>query len=378
MSDAATIGHNSPPEDLKADLLERHADLLNQSKELLAVAETAPLEINDDETQGKVIDLIKKMRACELTIEKEWVAEEAPFAAKIGIIKGTFAVPYKALEKARMAIKAGTTAYTARKEAAEKRRLEEEQERLRLEAADKLRKANEAEERKNDAARTLSEFQNLAEKARADRANATSEIEIAEAKVTAAQAAKSKAKADMHASAADFAARVRDGFKVSEEEKDAAKATYQQALEAAGVDLASAEAELRTAKDLASAARKAMLEAEALARSQAQVVKSAGRDQKEHLDDAVRDEKRADKIENRASGSGLGQTISEHGGMATSSRQWTYEITDINRLNKEALWNLIDPDAIRVALGKWMKIQPVDGRSMPGARFEEETVGQVR
>ena len=36
---ATAIGHNNPPDDLRADLLERHAALLAESAELIALAE---------------------------------------------------------------------------------------------------------------------------------------------------------------------------------------------------------------------------------------------------------------------------------------------------------------------------------------------------
>ena len=287
-----SIGANNPPEDLKAELLVKHSGLLKLAQELLAAAVTVPKEINDDDLQGKATDLFKKMRTCELALEKEWTSEEAPFVEKVGIIKATFGNPFKELESARKVIKLATSAYTSRKEAIEKRRLEEEAERLRLKRDEEMRKAAQAEADKNTAVKAASDFELLANSARIARAAATSEIEIAEAKIATAKAAAAKAKAEMLDAAANFSARTRDGFSGTEEEKAEKREQYEAALAAARSELGVGESELKTAKDLASKARQEQLEAEEKAREAAKAARTAERDIKGFVGEALRDEKR--------------------------------------------------------------------------------------
>lgn len=379
------IGDNHPPieltpAELKADLLARHATDLNLVEELLAEAEKVPEEINDDATQAPVLDLIKKIRGLEISLDKSWVDEEKPFKEKVDLIGATFRNPIKKLESVRLKIKAFTTAYTQRKDAAEKRRLEEEAERLRLKAAEDLRKAQAAETAKNEATRATDEFERLANAARIARAAANTDIEVAEAKVATARAAIGKAKADMLAVAADFAGRVKDGQEVSETEKATKRAEYDAALTAAKADLEAAETELKTAKDAASKALQEQRDAEEKAREAARAVRAATRDVNENLGEALRSEKRADRIETRAEEPGLGQTRSEYGALSTLSTQWTCRVVDVGKLPLETLRHFIPKDVYETAARKWMLTQPAtpEARKMPGTIMEIENVGQVR
>lgn len=379
------IGDNNPPieltpTELKADLLARYEADLKLAETLLADAEKAPTEINDDATQGTVLDLIKKMRGLELDLDKAWVVEEKPFKEKVDLIGATFRNPIKKLETLRIKIKAFTTAYTERKDAAEKRRLEEEAERLRLKAAEDLRKAQAAEHAKNEASRATDEFERLANAARIARAAANTEIEVAEAKVATAKAAIGKAKADMLAVAADFAGRVKDGQEVTEAEKVAKRAEYDAALTAAKADLEAAETELKTAKDAASRALQEQRDAEEKAREAARAVRAATRDVNENLGEALRSEKRADRIETRAEEPGLGQTRSEYGALSTLSREWKCRVTDVGKLPIEKLRHFVPIDVWETAARKWMFSQPPtpEARQMPGTIMEIENNGQVR
>lgn len=378
-------GHNLPPieltpAELKADILARYAADLRLADELLADAEKAPTEISDDATQGTILDLIKKMRGCELVLDKAWVVEEKPFKEKVDLIGATFRNPIKKLESLRIKIKVFTTAYTEKKDAAEKRRLEEEAERLRAKAAEDLRKAQAAENAKNEASRATDEFERLANAARIARAAANTDIEVAEAKVATAKAAIGKAKADMLAVAADFAGRVKDGQEVTETEKVTKRAEYDAALKTAKADLETAEAELKTAKDAASKALQEQRDAEEQARVSARAVRTAARDVNENLGEALRTEKRADRIETRAEEPGLGQTRSEYGALSTLSTQWTCRVVDVGKLPLETLRHFIPKDVYETAARKWMLTQPAthEARNLPGCVMEIENIGQVR
>lgn len=378
-------GHNLPPieltpAELKADLLARYAADLKLADDLMADAERAPAEINDDETQAPVLDLIKKMRSLEISLDKSWVEEEKPFKEKVDLIGATFRNPIKKLESLRLKIKEYTTAYTKRKDAAEKRRLEEEAERLRLKAAEDLRKAQAAENAKNEATRATDEFERLANAARIARAAANTDIEVAEAKVATARAAIGKAKADMLAAAAKFAGQIKDGIEVNDEEKQTKRREYDEALTAAKADLEAAETELKAAKDAASKALQEQRDAEEKAREAARAVRAATRDVNENLGEALRSEKRADRIETRAEEPGLGQTRSEYGALSTLSTQWTCRVVDVGLLPLETLRHFIPKDVYETAARKWMLTQPAthEARRMPGTIMELENVGQVR
>lgn len=378
-------GHNLPPieltpAELKADLLARYAAELKLADELLADGEKVPTEINDDATQAPTLDLIKKMRGLEISLDKSWVEEEKPFKEKVDLIGATFRNPIKKLEALRIKIKAFTTAYTERKDAAEKRRLEEEAERLRAKAAEDLRKAQAAENAKNEASRATDEFERLANAARIARAAATSEIEVGEAAVATAKAAIGKAKADMLAVAAEFAGRVKDGQEVTEDEKAAKRLEYDAALKAAKADLETAEGQLKASKDAASKALQEQRDAEEAARVSARAVRTATRDVNENLGEALRSEKRADRIETRAEEPGLGQTRSEYGALSTLSTQWTCRVVDVGKLPLETLRHFIPKDVYETAARKWMLTQEPtpEARRMPGTIMEIETIGQVR
>lgn len=378
-------GHNMPPieltpAELKADLLARYASELKLADDLMADAEKAQAEISDDATQGTALDLIKKMRGLEISLDKSWVEEEKPFKEKVDLIGATFRNPIKKLEALRLKVKAFTTAYTEKKDAAEKRRLEEEAERLRAKAAEDLRKAQAAENAKNEAARATDEFERLANAARIARAAANTDIEVAEAKVATARAAIGKAKADMLAVAADFAGRVKDGQEVTETEKATKRAEYDAALTAAKADFEAAETELKTAKDAASKALQEQRDAEDKAREAARAVRAATRDVNENLGEALRSEKRADRIETRAEEPGLGQTRSEYGALGTLSTQWTCRVVDVSKLPLETLRHFIPKDVYETAARKWMFTQEPtpEARQMPGTIMEIETIGQVR
>ena len=145
-AEAATMmGHNSPPVTLADELAVTHKEDLDLKAELLAAYQSAPDRIDDDLTQTKAAELIKKTRALELKLDRACDELKAPFEEKVKAIRGFFKTTVEPLEKARFALNEKSKSYLQRKADEEKRRLAEEEERRRAAAAEALRLAQAAE-----------------------------------------------------------------------------------------------------------------------------------------------------------------------------------------------------------------------------------------
>lgn len=152
-------GHNQPPVsispppegDVLSDLRARHPAVDETLKKLLASAATVPEKITDDETAGKVQDLLRQMKLAKKTWGAARGVEKAPWQDLADAVFNYFKKPEDALDKAIKDITPRHTAYLEEKAAAETRRREEEARKER-EAADKVRReAEEAAERKRQA-----------------------------------------------------------------------------------------------------------------------------------------------------------------------------------------------------------------------------------
>lgn len=143
---AATIGHNSPPspiEELRAQLAEDTAKLIARKDELLASAGRAPEIILDDETAGKVGDLIKLIMAAQKAAETARTSAKEPHLeagrAVDGFYKSALLDPLdraKRIVQGRLSSFLEAKALAARRAAeAEAKRQREESERLAAEAA---------------------------------------------------------------------------------------------------------------------------------------------------------------------------------------------------------------------------------------------------
>lgn len=373
------IGDNLPPPDLKSTIEERYHSSLTQVAELLDAAATVPDELND-ETQPKCAELIKKIRFAETTLDGARKLEKEPFDQSVKLINGLFNTRIDKLEAARKILNDRSEAYLKRKAAAEARRLQEEEDKRREAARIALERAQEAERTKNVASVAVNEFEALANDAKMARASAGSDIEKAQARIATAKAEIAKIKAEIANENAKFAQRVQAGEEVTADEKAQKRVHYEGVLAGAKGELEEAEGELRTAREAAAEARRKQDQIDENLRNAKKEVKTAERDVKEHIGEAVREEKRADRIADVVAGpeAELARTRSEHGATSTLSRKWTSTIIDRDKLDKNALWPHINGDALDAALWKWMMAQPKDKRVMAGARIEEETIGQTR
>ena len=129
--------------------------------------------------------------------------------------------------------------------------------------------------------------------------------------------------------------------------------------------------------------RRIQREAEERAAAAKRDEKSAGRDSRDALDAAVREDRKADRIEGKAHGpeSDLGRSRSEHGAVGTLTRRWECNLVDRDKITVDAILKLfpfINEEAISAAGYKWMMAQSQENRSLPGFTMEQVTVSMVR
>lgn len=381
MNDLPMPGHNRPPADMVGDLHDKYRDLLDRMAELVDAAKQAPETISDDITHAKVIELAKAMRKAEREADDRRRDEIEPFKAAGETVNGFFKSKIDPLEKLRRAITERHEAYAQRKAAAEKRRLEEEAEKRRIAEREALAAAQEAQRTRLNAEAAQRESEMLAEFARDARNAAASMVQLAAADLADAKHLEAQINARLLAIDADFARRRQEKQEVvTAEARTEARRVDVEALAAAKSHRLVAETRLRLAREEAAEERRKQIEAESQAAEQRRLAAAAGRDERQHMSAAVREDRRAAKIEDKAAGpeADLARTRSEHGAVGTLSRRWVSRVTDRTALDKAVLWPFLNGEAIEAALWKWMMAQTPEKRVMAGAVMTEETEGVVR
>ena len=376
----AMIGGNNPPETLADMLADKYRPLFDRMTELVDAAKQAPETIADDITHAKVVELAKAMRKTEQEADKRREDEREPFKAKVEEINGLFKSRIDPVEKLRKVLMERHTAYSQKKAAEEQRRLAEEAEKRRQAEAEALAAAQEAQRTKLNAEAQQREAERLAEFARDSRNAAASDVQIAAADVAEIKAEIGHIHARLLAVDAEFARKRQAGEPVTAEARALAKAADQgNAAEAAG-RLQAAEQRLQKARSDEADARRKQQAAEAEAAAQRRAAAAAERDERDAMNTAMREDRRATRFEEKAAGpeADLARTRSEHGAVGTLTRRWQCRVIDRDALDRDALWPFINGEAIEAALWKWMMAQTPDKRVMSGASMSEETEGAVR
>lgn len=382
MNDTATMGHNLPPnnlESLKADLELRHHENLNKVSELLDSAASVPDVIEDETTQTKVAELIKLMRFLEKTLDGARDIEKEPYAESVKLVNGVFKTRMDKLEAARAKLNERSTAWMQKKAAAEARRLAEEKERREEAAAKAIAEAEEAERVKREAEERKRKAEAEALAAQLARDKALQEEREAKERAAAAKLEEQRlAEARKLREAEDAKQAVRDAEEQAK--RDEQKRLEDEALAGARANRETEEAAAAKAKAEAAQALADRREAEEATRTANADVKVAGRDEKQAMDTALREEKRADKIGAVIDGpeADLARTRSEHGAVSTLQRVWKSRIVDRTKLPIATLFPFIDSDALEIAVRKYMLTQAPENRVMAGTVMEQETTGQVR
>ena len=374
------IGGNNPPEIMADMLAEKYQPLLDRMSELIDAARQAPEVIADDITHAKVVELAKAMRKVEQEADKRREDEREPFKVKVEEVNGFFKSKIDPVEKLRKVLMERHTAYSQKKAAEEQRRLAEEAEKRRQAEAEALAAAQEAQRTKLNAEAQQREAERLAEFARDSRNAAASDVQMAAADVAEIKAEIGRVRARLLAVDAEFARKRQAKEPWTEEERAAAKADDQQLVAQGSSLLQAAEQRLQKARADEAEARRQQQAAEAEAAAQRRAAAAAQRDERDAMNTAVREDRRAAKFEEKAAGpeADLARTRSEHGAVGTLTRRWSCRVINRDALDRDALWPFINGEAIEAALWKWMMAQTPDKRVMSGASMSEETEGAVR
>jgi hypothetical protein len=207
------IGGNNPPiteDELRAELQARHANFDARYEELNGAAATVPARIADEDTAGKLQDLLKQIRTETDAIEASRVTEKKKWSTLADCAHAFFKRKDDQFAKLAAVLKPRLTKYLQDKRDAEERARREAAERERREAERKRAEALAAEEKRLAAERKAREEREKAERAkaegdakaardarlRAQAAERSAEAATVHADVASEQAAKSDARAE--------------------------------------------------------------------------------------------------------------------------------------------------------------------------------------
>lgn len=167
MDQLAGIGDNSggmdTKEAIKANLTEKHPDVVKRSADLAGMIERAPKVAETQDQADKISEAVRQCTAYLKSTEALRVDEKEPYLEGERAVDGFFNNLKGAVDKTKKALLEIRTAYDQKVEAAERARLKaiadeerraaQEAERAAAEAARKVREAKEAEEKKAAEAR---------------------------------------------------------------------------------------------------------------------------------------------------------------------------------------------------------------------------------
>lgn len=126
-------GHNNPP--TTADVLrDKYGEIIARHDELLAGADRIPQQCDDDDTAGKLGDLIKMITACTKAMDAHRVSEKEPYLTEGRNVDGFFKKFTEALDKAKTKVNGPLANYLRRKEDERRRKAIEDERASRAEA----------------------------------------------------------------------------------------------------------------------------------------------------------------------------------------------------------------------------------------------------
>lgn len=315
----AGIGHNNPPEEeqLMIEQLKRdHDDALIMYETNVNKALDMPEEINDDITDGKVSDYMKKLKEVKTLLNSRRATEKAPHDRRAAVIQNFFKSKIEVIEAIIEKIDKPHAEYLKAKEDRKRREAEEKARKDKEEADRKLREAEEkarvAREEKEAAEQEAERIRLKAEQDRKDREAEAERVRLAA--VAEAEKKRKEAEAEQQ--------RIRDEAARIQKEKDDKIA----ALEKEKRDLVAKREE--DAKAVAKREREIEAEKKRLERENEQKQKDADKE-------ALRVRKEADKAaeEKLREGNKEARELSREGRAA--ERQADADIADLNKDVKE-------------------------------------------
>lgn len=351
------IGGNSPP--LALQVREEHKDVFDKLDELAGADVLVPDVINSDEDEGKAQDVVLQCKKTVKHAEAMHKMAKEPYDKAVKEIKATFAIPIEKVEKVAKTITERLDVYKEKKAAEERRRREAEARKAAEEAERLQREAEEAERRQREAAEARRIEEERARKAQEERERA--EREAKEARERAERLRQEQARIEE-----DHRKRkIRDEQEAREKaerdaEADARRKVEEEEHRKRMAELkAQREEEERQAAASRAAAQKALderREAEAAAAAAKRDEKSAARDAGNNLDDAVRMEKRANRLDDaaQASESDLSRGRGEYGSVGSRVTTWKWRMLNRDDVPLETLRAYLHPDAVDAAVTRYM------------------------
>jgi len=119
-NDRLAIGGNKPPGDLellRERLAEDHADLKKRKEEIEAQIKKLPTEIQDEETAGKIGDIVRAIQAFMRDADQRKGAEKRPLQDQEGVIENFFRMFQDPIAKAKRDVEWNLSEYQRRKRA---------------------------------------------------------------------------------------------------------------------------------------------------------------------------------------------------------------------------------------------------------------------
>ncbi|TXH51336.1 MAG: hypothetical protein E6Q97_18755 [Desulfurellales bacterium] len=407
----AVSGHNRPPiakpaspEDIQADLADRHKNLIDREAELMASFAELPNKIEDEVTSGKAQELYKMMRVFQKTAEETGKIEAEPYKGAAKAVTGWFdkrveridtdsktkrGAKYVILDRVEAYVKARAEAERIKKEE-EARKAQEERDRLLREAAEaeerkrqaeakrleEERKAREAQEAKERAEREAREAQERAEKAKEEARLAElqrKEREAREAREAAEREAARKKQKEIDEAEAERRRQEDEKRAAEKAEADRIHAEHMAKLKK---EREEAEAQRLEARRKAEEELQKRREAEAAAKEHKTTEAEAAKDEKLNMRGAERSERVAEKNTALAGAStgDLGRNRSDLSTIGTVARVWKCDVLDYDKVPLEKLRPFLNRDAIDAAVWKYMQ---AGLRDLPGVRFYQEEDARI-
>lgn len=362
INDRLGIGGNNPPSDIDAfgeKVKEKYPEMFAFADRILGAEARLPENVEDDESSGKLGDFIKQVHTAYKNLDNARESEKQVYLEGGRKVDGFFKTKYlqnlEALKKKATAINA---VYLEKKRDEERRKREEEAQRLRdkqeaeLKEAARLRK--EAEDKRLEAEAETRRIQEEAahrereirEKADAERKAQQAEIDRLNKEAEEKKAAQEKINTESRAQLKAAQDRLKE---ISREEKTEIKEVKEEVYQAEII-----------ADGLA---REGLLQE---------------RDANKIADGARRIEKQADKMEKLADASAadLARTRGVEGSLSTIKTRWVGTLTDRTKLDLEALRHFFREGDLQFAIDQFVKSNP--GGTLSGAFIREETEAVVR
>lgn len=346
----------SPPEDIvlyldatyKASVKDRFAELEKSYREM-------PAAITTEEESGKAGDLVKEIRSWLARADGARKVENEPIAKAKATVDAFFKNMIETMD--------GTTKTDGYKQDITNRN-EVFLKKKRDEAARLLAAAEEA--KRVEAARLATLAAEAAERTRA------AEEAASDAADAEREAKENRDELEQGRLDADAALK-----KAKLKKANARRDRNEEAFNAASAEVEQCTAALATAKTELSKARAAQREAAAEALRKEAATRAAVKETNTLTDSSARSTEEANKIKKKIDTStdgDLSRGRSEHGAVNTLAKRWVCSIEDIKLVHENAQLyiGLIDPDVIRVAIGKRMA---AGNRDVPGVLYEHKSSG---